>query len=136
MTSTYVPGSGLDSALGFQPAGALALAPDGSAYVGGLPGIFRVDAAGSTLLASTNKKLVTLRAMALGADGSVYVAGAPFQFQAMPGAFQSTASITGLVRFDETLSNVLTSTSFGSASQINAMTVGADGSVYIGGSTG
>jgi uncharacterized protein (TIGR03437 family) len=135
--STNVPGSGLHSVLGAQkPAGAFALAPDGSAYIGGYLGIFHVDSSGSTLLSSNNKALVTPRAMVVGPDGTVYAAGAPFQFQTTPGAFQTTASTTGLVRFDAALSNVLTATWFGASPQVNAMTADAEGNIYIGGSTG
>lgn len=134
--STYIPGSGVQSALGIsEPASAFALAPDGSAYIGGFLGVFHVDAAGSTLLASTDKDLVTPQAITLGPDGTVYVAGAPFQFQATPGAFQTTASEAGIVRFDAALSNVLAATSFGSSSQVKVMTADAAGNVYLGGST-
>jgi uncharacterized protein (TIGR03437 family) len=135
--STYVSGSGTVSPLGTRaPATALALSSDGSAYIGGALGIFRVDAAGSTLLSSTNKALVIPQAMAFGPDGSLYAAGTPDLFEASPGAFQSAPSLAGIVRLDAALSKILAATAFGSTSQAKALATDADGHVYIGGSTG
>ena len=147
--STYVPGSGLTATLGFPPsAGALAVAPDGTAYVGAYLGFFRIDSAGSTLLSSLTNPPVNPLAMTLGPDGSVYVAGTPNNFHATAGAFQSTlppipnlpyevapGSDTGIVRLDAALKNVLAATYFGSYAGVKAMTTDAAGNLYIGGST-
>ncbi len=147
--STYVPGSGLTAVLGFPPsAGALAVASDGTAYVGAYQGCFRIDSTGSTLLSSMTNSPVNPAAMTLGPDGSLYIAGTPNNFHATPGAFQSTippipslpdegspGSATGIVRIDAALQNVLAATYFGSYAGVKAMTTDAAGNLYIGGST-
>jgi uncharacterized protein (TIGR03437 family) len=149
--STYVTGSSLTSIFGIDsPVAALAIAPDGSAYVGGPAGIFRVDAGGDSLIASvalapssaTATKMLSPTAMALGPDGSVYAAGAPnVNYQATPGAFQ-TASIApqslGIMRLDAKLLNVLDSTYFNGGFnniQVKTMMTDAAGNLYFGGST-
>ena len=78
--------------------------------------------------------MMTPQAMAIGPDGTVYAAGEPSQFQATPGAFQTTSSAAGLVRFDANLSNVLAATQFGTWARVKAMTTDAAGNIYIGGS--
>ena len=147
--STYVQGSAISSLLGtLSPAGALALAADGSAYVGGFAGIFHIDSTGSTLLSSMTRVPVNPQAMALGPDGTLYAAGMPENFQSTPGAFQTTIppiptlpsqpraiSDAGIVRIDPGLANILVATFFGSYAQVKAMITDAAGNLYIGGST-
>jgi uncharacterized protein (TIGR03437 family) len=69
---------------------ALAVAADDSAYVGGPGnGIFRIDAAGSSLFASLTR-LMIVQALTIAPDGSVYAAGLPDAFQPTAGAFQTS----------------------------------------------
>jgi uncharacterized protein (TIGR03437 family) len=147
--STYVQGSAISSVLGSEnPAGALALAADGSAYVGGFAGFFRIDSTGSTLLASMTSVPVNPQAMALGPDGALYAAGTPENFQTTSGAFQTmipsipklpsqarAVSETGIIRIDPSLANILAATFFGSYAHVKAMITDAAGNLYIGGST-
>lgn len=147
--STYVAGSSTVLPLGFgNLGGALVVAGDGSAYVGGMMGIFHIDATGSTMLSSMMGPPVTPAAMALGADGSVYAAGEPGNFPATAGVFQTVGSPipslpyqpgpnpqAGIVRIDPTLKNILAATYFGVYAAVKAMTMDAAGNVYIGGST-
>ncbi len=149
--STYVPGSSIDSIFGSEsPVAALAIAPDGSAYVGGPAGIFRVDAGGDSLIASvslapssaTGTQMLSPTAMALGPDGSVYMAGTPnVNFQATAGAFQMTSIAStslGIMRLDAKLTSVLDSSYFNGSFEdirVMAMTTDAAGNVYFGGST-
>lgn len=147
--STYIPGSGTSSPIGTaSAANALAVASDGSAYVAGYAGIFRLDPTGSTVLSSMTGLPLTAQKLALGPDGSVYAAGMPENFQATPGGFQTTlppipvlpnqgvaTSEAGIVRLDPALTNVMAATYFGSGAQVNTMTTDAAGNLYIGGST-
>jgi hypothetical protein len=143
--STYVQGSATTSTLGFSISpGALAVAANGTAYVGGFPGIFRIDSTGSTVLSSMTNAPVNAEVMTLGPDGSVYAAGKPDNFQATPGAFETTlpplpiqnaSSDTGIVRIDPTLKNILAATFFGSYAQVKAMITDAAGNLYIAGSS-
>lgn len=136
--STYVPGSGVSDAFGLPAgaAGALAIAPDGSAYVGGFTGFVRIDPTGSTLLASlTTNAPLSVTAMALGPDGSVYIAGTPQKLQPTPGAFRDDASEAGIVRMDPTLKTILAATYFGTYAQVRVMTTDASGNLYLGGLT-
>lgn len=137
--STYIPGSGISDALGFPNQGALAVAADGTAYVGGFAGIFRIDSTGSTLLSSMTPATVSAQAMALGPDGSLYVAGTPQNFHPTAGAFQAALpaanSQAAILRIDPALKNVLAATYFGAGAQVKTMTTGGAGNLYIGGST-
>jgi hypothetical protein len=113
-------------------ANALAVAPDGSAYVAGVPlkgsteGVFLLDATGTSLIASAALGL-SAQAMALARDGSLYLAGPaaafPDPFLASPGAFQSDPALlpsanapqTAIVKMDAQLHSVLAGTYFGGA---------------------
>ncbi len=147
--STYVQGSSTSSGPGpITPAGALALAADGSAYLGGFAGLFHIDSTGSKLLASMTAAPVNPQAMAMGPDGTLYAAGLPENFRTTPGAFQTAVppipnlpsqaralSETGIVRIDPALTNILAATYFGSYAQVKAMITDSAGNLYIGGST-
>jgi Beta-propeller repeat/IPT/TIG domain len=134
-------------------ANALALGPDGSAYLAGTPtrsdtaGVFRVNADGTALIASGSPGL-NAQALALARDGSVYMAGiTPTSpaFVPTPGAFQPAAGLApganappgGIVKMDPLLRGVLAATYFGGAfgTFVRAMTLDPDGNVYLGGHT-
>jgi len=145
--STYL---GLRSGEENQAGVALAIAPDGSAYVGGPPGIYRFNATGSSLLASLSS--VTPTALAIAADGTVYAGGMlGSEFQATPNAFQPRPlpipSLPGqggpyqtaaMARYDANLQNLLAGTNFyGPGGNIlRSLALDAAGNVYIGGVTG
>jgi hypothetical protein len=135
-------------------ANALAVAPDGSAYVAGVPlkgssdGVFLLNATGTSLIASAALGLSAQR-IALAPDGSLYLAGPavafPDPFLATPGAFQSApglalaanATQTAIVKMDAQLQGVLAGTYFGGAFGNGAAAVALDaaGNVYLGGYT-
>jgi uncharacterized protein (TIGR03437 family) len=149
--STYIGGT---EELGGS-VNALALASDGSAYIGGTNGIYRLNATGSAMLASLSSSppIVSPSVMAVAADGSLYLAGAPWTgnnpFQATDGAFQPGSAggaslpgqvglspITAVARMDAQLTRVLAATYFGGPyDQIKAMALDSSGNVYVGGST-
>jgi uncharacterized protein (TIGR03437 family) len=127
----------------------LAVAPDGTAYLGNSDGIYRIDATGSSMLASFTQ-LRSIQALALAPDGSLYVAGIPTTFQPGPGAFQTTSNplpelptegveraFDAIVRLDPQLQNVLSGTNFYSfyGTTINSLALDAAGNVYAGGTT-
>ncbi len=133
---------------------ALAVAPDGSAYVGSPTGIYRFDATGSSLLASTGP-VVDVLAMALRPDGALYVAGGTwgssnqFQFQPTAGAFQTNpgtepalpaqgvAGQLGIELMDAQLQNVLAASYFGGryGEWLKVLALDASGNLYLGGAT-
>jgi uncharacterized protein (TIGR03437 family) len=132
---------------------AIAVAPDGSAYVGGQTGIYRLDATGSSLLASINP-VVNAEAIAVSPDGNVYLAGepghGPDQFQPTGGAFESSpgarpqlpgqgsTTAVGIAIMDPLLENTLAATYFGDPGyrlSVNALALDSSGNVYFGGRT-
>jgi uncharacterized protein (TIGR03437 family) len=152
--STYIPGASVSSVLGTEsPVGALAVASDGTAYVGGLPGIFHIDPTGTSLLSSM-PTAVSPAAMTIGPDGSLYIAGTPgvrgVPFQTTAGAFQSTfqgpptlpnqgtlGPQVAVERVDAGLKGVIDATYFSNplSNLVNAVAVDGAGNVYLGGST-
>jgi uncharacterized protein (TIGR03437 family) len=133
------------------PVNAIALAADGSVYGGGSNGIYRLNAAGSSLLASSPPAINPI-AMAVGSDGSLYIAGPPggsqVAFQATAGAFESipgppTTLVQGglfpsatVAKMDPQLAGIQAATYFGgSYDQIKAMAFDAAGNIYLGGNT-
>ena len=135
----------------------VAVAPDGSAYVGGPVGVYRIDATGSSLLASVTG-LIATQAMTIAADGSVYLAGMPSgdSFQPTAGAFQTNSNplpdlpslpnrttqlpITtpgAIAKMDPQLQHVLAATYFYgiTGSWINSLALDAAGNIYAGGYT-
>jgi hypothetical protein len=135
-------------------ASAIALAPDGSAYVAGAPtrtaspDVLHLDANGTSVIASAATGL-SGQGMVLAADGSLYLIdpagmGAGL-FTTTPGAFQPSSDLapganspqTGIVRMDAQLSGVLASTCFGGVFGNGAKTIAVDarGDVYFGGYT-
>lgn len=130
---------------------ALALASDGSAYLGGANGIYHLNATGSTLLASL-PPTIGAQAMAVGPDGSLYIAGEPGsgtnQFQTTPGSFEPAAGpptalaqgglfpIAAVEKVDAQLKGVVEATYFGgSYNLIKALALDSAGNVYLGGYT-
>lgn len=152
--STYVAGSSVTSVLGTEvPASALAVASDGTAYVGGAAGIFHLDPAGSTLLSSMPAS-VDAASMAFAPDGSLYIAGFPgapgATFKSTPGTFQPTFAgppnlpdqgtsgpQVAIERVDAGLKNVIAATYFSNvySNQVNKMAIDSAGNVYVGGNT-
>ncbi len=133
--STYLPSFAVSS---------LAVGPDGSAYAASRANIYRLDAAGSTLLA-TSVTPVLIDAMALAPDGSVYLAGGPDNlFHATQGAFRSTlnyqrGALYAIVRLDAQLQTILAGTYFFgagiSSSVVSSLALDASGNLYLGGRT-
>lgn len=132
-------------------ANALAVAPDGSAYVAGAlinsgtMSVFLLNATGTTLIASATTGLGA-QAIALARDGSVYLAGpAATAFLPTAGAFQPNSGLAqganadqnAIVKMDAQLHGVVAGTYFGGAlgGGVKAMTVDAAGNVYVGGYT-
>jgi uncharacterized protein (TIGR03437 family) len=146
--STYVAGSSVESTFGTDnPASALAVAPDGSSYVGGAGGVFHVDPTGTSLLASMpiqGQGRVPLAyigldpvAMTVAPDGSLYVAGTPDdQFQTTAGALAISGGQVAVERVDAGLKNVMAATYFGNQILLSKIAVDTNGNVYLGGSTG
>ncbi len=143
--STYVPGSSVTSVLGtLNPAGALAVASDGTAYLGGAAGIFHIDATGSSLLSSMASG-VNPAAMTIARDGSLYLAGTPGgRFQTTAGAFQPTlpnlavsSSQIAIERVDAGLKGVIDATYFSNvfSDQVSKIALDDAGNLYVGGST-
>lgn len=141
--STYVGSAVVSSAV--------ALAPDGSAYLAGAPigtgrdGVFLFNPTGTALIASAATGLGA-QAIALARDGSLYLAGtAGSAFVPTPGAFQTATGVApganavpnAIVKMDGQLHGVFAATYFGGAlgGGIRAMTVDAAGNVYLGGYT-
>jgi hypothetical protein len=131
---------------------ALAVAPDGSAYIAGAAigsgtsNIFLLNATGTSLLASAASGLIA-QAIALAGDGSLYLAGrasGPVPFLPTAGAFQfnsglpptANATQTAIAKMDAQLHG-LAATYFGGAfgNSANAITLDAAGNVYVGGYT-
>jgi hypothetical protein len=133
---------------------AIAVAPDGSAYVGGQTGTYRLDPTGSTRLASINP-VVNAQAIAIGPDGNVYLAGepghGPDQFQPTGGAFESSPGARpplpgqGLrrlrsesqswIRCSRTRWQPPISAIPGYRLSVNALALDSSGNVYFGGRT-
>ena len=133
---------------------AVAVAADGSAYTAGPSGVYRLDAAGASLLASAGP-IESVQAIALAPDGSVYLAGSPLTgtygiFQPTAGAFQANPRLlpslpsggggsgpAAIVKTDAQLRNVLAATYFGGAygNDIRSIALDPAGNVYAGGST-
>jgi uncharacterized protein (TIGR03437 family) len=132
---------------------AVAVAADGSAYLGSPTGIYRLNSAGSTLLASI-APVVNAQAIAVGPGGNVYLAGAvltganPFQptggaFQSSPGArpqlpWQGGNGPAGIAIMDPLLQNTLAATYFGDPDYgpiVKALALDSSGNVYFGGFT-
>jgi len=134
-----------------SPVNTMALASDGSVYIGGALGIYRLNAAGSAVLASLPPAINT-QAMGVGPDGSLYVAGSPAgsAFQTTAGTFEPNPSgapslpyqagpfpATAVERVDAQLAGVLAATYFGGPSdQVAVMTFDSAGNLYMGGNTG
>ncbi|HXA49819.1 MAG TPA: IPT/TIG domain-containing protein [Candidatus Acidoferrum sp.] len=135
-------------------ASAIALASDGSAYVAGAPtrsgtpGVFHMDAKGTSVIASATTGLNT-QAIVLARDGSLYLTGpagtGSDPFRTTPGAFQTSSGLgpnanssqTGIVKMNAGLGSVLASTYFGGAlgTAAKVLTLDAAGNLYIGGYT-
>ena len=132
---------------------AIAIAPDGSAYVPGPYSVHRFDATGSKLLA-TKQLPGDLRSIALASDGSVYMAGTlnlgPIPFNPSARAFQTIPYVTpplpyqccgggqgGVIKLDDQLTSIQAGTYFGGeyGSIPAAIALDPAGNVYIGGST-
>ena len=137
----------------FYAAGkAIALGADGSAYLAsGMSGattVYHLNPSGSSLL-STATPGMSIHAMAVAGDGGVYMAGDPQanQFQATPGAFQTTgpppalpyqgSDAAAIVKMDSQLQKTIAATYFGGPYGPGAasMAIDAAGSIYIGGGT-
>ena len=152
--STYLGVSGSVSSIDTLGS-AIAVAPDGSAYVPGPGSVYRFDATGSKLLA-TRQLPGDLRSIVLAGDGSVYMAGVvltgyPNSFHPPEGAFQtdpfSASALSyqccsgsgqgAVIKLDAQLGTVLAGTYFGTYYGNNpaAITLDPAGNVYIGGST-
>jgi uncharacterized protein (TIGR03437 family) len=133
--ATYLGLSGVEGAVAGR---ALAVASDGSAYLGGQGGVYRLNSAGSALLASTMPPL-TVQALTLGPDGSVYLGGIPTPYHSPAPSLPSQGSGTTdvILRLDASLADVLNTNYFGSlyGTQIAAMTTDASGNLYVAGST-
>ena len=145
--STYL---GVEDASG----NAVAVGPDGSAYIGSPTGIYRLDPSGSSLVNSI-APVISAQAMTAGADGRVYLAGeagsGKNQFQATAGAFQSSAGGRSLspgqgaggpgvplaiAIMDAQLQNTLAATYFGDADYglgVKALALDSSGNVYFAG---
>ncbi len=108
-----------------NPLSAIALASDGSVYIGGLNGIYRLNAAGSALLA-TLPLVIGAQAMAVAPDGTLYVAGgSQVQLQNTAGAFEPVPGpptalaqnilfpAPAIAKIDSQLAKVLSATYFG-----------------------
>jgi Beta-propeller repeat len=145
--STYVGFSQLAGSSPNATANAVAVAPDGSAYVGSAArGVLRLDATGSSLLASNTA--LPPQSMVLAPDGSLYLAGV-FPLQATAGAFQSAPNPIpnlagggiphgGVVRVDAQLQRILAGTYFDGANGFNtisSLALDAAGNLFIGGQT-
>lgn len=133
---------------------ALAVAPDGSAYLAGAPltgssnGVFLLNPTGTSLIASAALGL-SAQAVALSPDGSLYLTGPaaifPDPFPATAGAFQpasglaptANATQTAVVKMDSQLHGVLAGTYFGGTfgNGARAITLDTAGNVYLGGYT-
>jgi len=131
---------------------AVAVAADGSAYVGSPTGIYRFDPTGSSLLASMGP-MVAAQAMTVGPNGNVYLAGTAGtgtnQFQPTAGVFQSSPgrpvlpgqgglSPAGIAIMDPQLQNTLAATYFGDFSygqSAQVLALDSSGNVYFGGYT-
>lgn len=132
---------------------AVAVAADGSAYVGSPTGIYRFDPTGSSLLASMGP-VVTPQAMTVGPNGNVYLAGAAGtgvnQFETTAGVFQPNPVprpvlpgqgggwAAGIAIMDPQLQNTLAATYFGEFSYggpVQALALDSSGNVYFGGYT-
>jgi len=147
--STYVAGSSVTSTLGIEnPASALAVAADGTAYLGGVKGIFHIDATGSSLLSSM-PAAVDPAAMVIAPDGSLYVAGSPVTpgvaFLTTAGAFQPAlpgqktfGAQIAAERVDAGLKNVMAATYFSNvySDVVSRIALDGAGNLNIGGSTG
>jgi uncharacterized protein (TIGR03437 family) len=150
---TYATYLGIANSIGMSIDGSLAVATDGSAYIGGSNGVYRLDATGSTMLAQGVPKIAA-QAMALRSDGSLYISGvslgAPGNFQPTPGAAQINPNLAphleyqpqfngqqAIVRMDAELQTTIAATYFGGPYNmaVNALALDADGNVYVGGST-
>jgi uncharacterized protein (TIGR03437 family) len=118
---------------------ALALAPDGSAYVSYPFGVYRLDATGSTMVAAntsiTNVASVQTQALALAPDGTLYLADPDFGLQPTAGAFQARqGSRPGMIlRVDPQLQSILAATDFNG--EIKSLGVDRQGNIYAGGLT-
>jgi uncharacterized protein (TIGR03437 family) len=132
---------------------AVAVAADGSAYLGSPTGIYRLDATGSTLLTSIGP-VVNAQAIAVGPDGNVSLAGqagtGSNQFQPTSGAFQTSLgarpilaeqggiSTVGIAIMDPQLQNTLAATYFGDPDyrpSVDALALDPSGNVWFGGGT-
>ncbi len=133
---------------------AVAVGPDGSAYVASPTGIYRLNAAGSSLL-GTLGPVVNAQAMAVAPDGRVYLAGAAGtgqdQLQPTAGVYQTNFDLRPILPgqgaydaplaiaiVDAGLQNTLAATYFGDRSYgqlLKAMTLDSAGNVYLSGYT-
>jgi len=139
--------------VGYASGNAVAVAADGSAYLGSPTGIYRLDATGSSLLASM-APVVNAQAIAVGPDGNVYLAGqagtGSNQFQPTSGAFQTSLgarpilaeqgglSTVGIAIMDPQLQNTLAATYFGDPDyrpSVDALALDPSGNVWFGGGT-
>jgi uncharacterized protein (TIGR03437 family) len=132
---------------------AVAVAADGSAYLGSPTGIYRFDPTGSSLLASMDP-VVSAQAITVGPDGNVYLAGATGtgsnQFQPTLGVFQSSSGLRpvlpgqgaepplGIAIMDPQLQTALAASYFGDPAYgplVKVLALDSSGNVYIGGYT-
>lgn len=141
--STYIAGTAEFE----SPVSAFAIGPDGTAYVGGLNGIFHLNAAGSTLLGSLPSSMITAKELAVAPDANLYVVSSANSFPATAGAFeptfpgppqvpgQSSLFPTVVAEWDPQLVNLLAATYFAGASP-NDLTFDSAGNLYLAGVTG
>ncbi len=145
--STYITGSEVAPGIGESATGALAVASDGTAYVGGANAIYHIDPTGTSLLSSipvqgesrgaTGYAGIDPMAMTIAPDGSLYVAGKPNdQFQTTAGALAVSGGQVAVEHIDAGLKGVIAATYFGNQILVSRIAVDSAGNVYLGGSTG
>jgi uncharacterized protein (TIGR03437 family) len=136
----------------FSAGGAVAAAADGSSFVAGPKAIYKLSPGGSAVTA-TSAELDGANALAIANDGSLYAVGSTSAATAaVPGGFQAKAvelsnlwgsdsccgpSYSGFAaKLDRNL-NILAATLFGgrATTSADAVALGSDGSVLVGGST-
>ena len=136
-----------------QAVNAIALAPNGNIYfayngidspVPSAPGVYLMNATGSALIGSNTSEQVAFSSIALGQDGNLYGTGSTSaSFRGTPGAFQPLPRPNGagsnafVLKFDGTLSKILTATLLGGEGLDGGGSVALDasGNVIVGGYT-
>jgi uncharacterized protein (TIGR03437 family) len=148
--ATYL---GVVGSIGSTIGTSIAVADDGSAYVGASSGVYWLNPTGLTLLGHGFPK-ITVKAMVLAPDGSLYLAGGamvgPNGFHPTAGAAQTDRNTfppldyqyrvdqqTAIVKMDGRLQNTLAATYFGGPDFTSILSLALDGSgkLLVGGST-